>query len=410
LAAYTVNNLTPQITIPDHAMPEDNARDYFHNAAAAARGIKHKSHYSIPPFPPVAVTESSLQACAEDAEPALRIMREGLTRPFMAPAARKFDPRFPWYAQLRELARVNVGAADYYEVKGDSGRAMQMRLDGMEMGVMIPHGDMLIGGLVGLSCEAIAEARMEPLIPLLSADELKNAAARLDKIEAKRVPYSDVIQEEGYMQAAEFLGMLKDPRLRSNTYGALTMLVSTGDDPYAAWKVRMSHQIEGIKFNMANKQSVAASNLEWFTAMAKEARTPYRGPSRVSVPSNIITRMTAEVFKDARRRFAATEAASALLRVEVALYRYHKDQGKFPASLSDLVPAYLTSIPNDPCGGGLLHYVPQDADTDFQLYSIGPDLKDDYGVAADHFGDIGGDIVAGELRKYPPILTTGAGN
>lgn len=87
-------------------------------------------------------------------------------------------------------------------------------------------------------------------------------------------------------------------------------------------------------------------------------------------------------------------AERTLLRVIPALAAYQADQGRPPASLEDLVPAYLPSVPLDPYTGKPLHYrIRGDICT---VYSVGPNGQDDGGMDGREEGD-DGDIVR-ELR------------
>jgi hypothetical protein len=410
-AAYKIDNLEPQITLPTHAMPADNARDYFHSAFLASKLMKHKSPYDMLLPPAQTYTLANFQACAADAEPALKILREGLNHPFMNDAFRSVNTTFPTYPEFRELERVNAGAADYYTVTGNPGRAMQMRLDGMELGAMIPRGGVLISGLVGIACEAIAESRMEPLIPQLSSVELASAAVRLDRISAKRIPFAEIITEEGYTQAAYLLESLRDPKAKANPYqSALEMIGGDPEDETTTWRERMSVRLKALKFTMQSKQAIIRENSEWFAAMAEEARGVYVGPTKVKVPNNLVAELSAGVFDQARSKWVSMDASLNLLRVEVAVYRYKRDHGKFPSALADLAPTYLASVPDDPCGGKPLHYLLQNGGAGFQLYSIGPDLKDDGGVAGKFPGEGNTDIVAGKLWNKKPILYSGTAN
>jgi hypothetical protein len=83
-------------------------------------------------------------------------------------------------------------------------------------------------------------------------------------------------------------------------------------------------------------------------------------------------------FDDVMLRQSARQAAlEALLSIQM----YRRDHGELPKSLSDLVPAYLTSIPVDPCsrsGGPLLYR--RDESTTGILWSVGEDGSDDGGA------------------------------
>jgi len=69
-----------------------------------------------------------------------------------------------------------------------------------------------------------------------------------------------------------------------------------------------------------------------------------------------------------------------LLETELALRCHNAEQGAPPAQLTELVPKYLQRVPQDPFSSQPLIYRPQG--TNWLLYSIGPDRKDDGGTPA----------------------------
>jgi hypothetical protein len=85
----------------------------------------------------------------------------------------------------------------------------------------------------------------------------------------------------------------------------------------------------------------------------------------ISVRSRIVT---IEI-----RSIAGLRAA----RTGLAVERYRLAAGKLPRSLTELVPAYLESVPKDPFDGNELRY--KRLETGFVVYSIGEDLSDDGG-------------------------------
>lgn len=62
----------------------------------------------------------------------------------------------------------------------------------------------------------------------------------------------------------------------------------------------------------------------------------------------------------------------------VALRLFEKRTGKLPATLAELVPAYLTAVPRDPYDGKPFRYVPEKR----LVYAVGMDLKDSGGTKA----------------------------
>jgi hypothetical protein len=72
-------------------------------------------------------------------------------------------------------------------------------------------------------------------------------------------------------------------------------------------------------------------------------------------------------------------------------YYYSKNQ-RYPGKLSDLVPQYLPSLPNDPFSRELFIY--QRRGKGWIMYSIGSDLKDGFGQTNSYLSQDGtGDII-----------------
>jgi hypothetical protein len=72
------------------------------------------------------------------------------------------------------------------------------------------------------------------------------------------------------------------------------------------------------------------------------------------------------------------ETERSLILCAVALKRYSMKEGKFPASLDSLVPAFLQMVPVDYMDGKAVKYHPGATNT-FILYSVGEDLQDNGG-------------------------------
>ena len=297
LVVVKLNNRPPELVIPTHSVPADNARDYFLKAYVLTGNMKHKSPYDMSGPPAQTRTYANFAACAEDAVPALQMLREGLKHPYMEPPVRSQKSNmYKNYAGFRKLERVDMGAADFEAISGHPGRSVLMRLDGMEMAVMLPRGGDLLTSLVAIACEAIAKNRIEPLLPQLSAQELAQVADRLDRIEAKRTPCAEVILEEGNSDLAMDLERLRDPKyLSQNPFAGASSIISMdgmldGSDgsntPTFHERVEQGETV--TKFVLKSKSAMLEENQRWYQEIAKEARKPYVGKSRV-VPLQICT-------------------------------------------------------------------------------------------------------------------------
>jgi hypothetical protein len=86
------------------------------------------------------------------------------------------------------------------------------------------------------------------------------------------------------------------------------------------------------------------------------------------------------------------------LLVAFALAAYHRENGKYPAQLDALAPAYLARVPTDRFSGKALIYRP--GDNGYLLYSVGVNGKDDGGRT---YGDepAGDDLVVKMPLREP---------
>lgn len=83
---------------------------------------------------------------------------------------------------------------------------------------------------------------------------------------------------------------------------------------------------------------------------------------------------------DLRNQFLLERAVMRLVAIELALKAFSTDSGTWPESLSDLVPAYLPSVPIDPFNEshGTFGYTRED--NGYRLYSVGANRTDEGGV------------------------------
>jgi hypothetical protein len=95
--------------------------------------------------------------------------------------------------------------------------------------------------------------------------------------------------------------------------------------------------------------------------------------SKAHVLLHVITPSLSGLIRQELRTIAHLRAADAALAVQ----RHRLKAGRLPEKLSDLVPAYLRSVPRDPFDGKEMRYKKLAAG--FVVYSIGEDLSDDGG-------------------------------
>ncbi len=414
VAVYAYNNRTPHIAIPMPVVPADNGYDDFIRAGKMAQTAKHKSPLDMAEPAEKTETYANYKACVPEAALVEAIVRQGLRKPYMLPPVRSYtNPQFPSFALLREIARTLAGKARYEAISGHPEQAIDTLLDSMEMGVTMPRGGNFISGLVGVAVEAISIRPMEDLLLQLNPEQLAHVAARLDVIVAKRVPFADIMQEEGNFSVGATQNLLSGPDSRGlkgiSTIGNALVADSSDDsDGKPTWRERL----QAVNYMFANKQALLTRHQTYFNALVTDARQPYHGASTVSTSNDPLLKMLADVFVHARDKFAGMEAAMNLLQTEVALERYRLANGQYPTALAALIspyaPAYLKTIPRDVCTGRAnqpLRYTLKSGGSAYLLYSVGTDMRDDGGKPSKTIGTGEGDIVAQHLwpTKMRPI-------
>lgn len=101
--------------------------------------------------------------------------------------------------------------------------------------------------------------------------------------------------------------------------------------------------------------------------------TKFHSVSKAHLLLHTITPSLSGVITQDLRTIAHIRTADAVLAVQ----RFRLKTDKLPEKLTDLIPAYLKSVPKDPFDGNDLRYKKLEAG--FVVYSIGPDLSDDNG-------------------------------
>lgn len=394
LTVFVVNNRPPNIVVPTPKMPQPNGYDDFVRATKLIGTIR--SPYSDT-RPVSSWTVKELEAFVKDNAGATAAVREGLGKECMHPPTRSyFDDAYQHNAGCRELARILTGEAMYYSATGDYGKAVDCRLDCIELGVMMPRGGSLIDHLVGAGIEIIGSKELAPLIAKLGPYALEDAAVRLEQIRKKRTSVCDVMMEEARATTAcanEIYSMPENRNLKS----------------ISGWFLMADNSLQSFNdikrnanYGFANKRRAILDTKAFYETMAKRERGHYKGRNTTPVPDNAITRSAdgsdMSYILGAPCLFTHGEAILSLLQTEVALRRYRFDHGSYPASLKALTPKYLKKTPIDPFGlGKPLRYKPLNNGQDFLLYSLGPNLRDDGGVQGKWEGEnTKGDIVAGK--------------
>lgn len=419
LAIFLYNNRPVHFDVPTQTPPPNNAYNDFVRAGRMAKAMKHPSPLSTIAGIMGTQPDSYCAACATEAAPILAILHDALAKPYLHPQTRlSYADLSRDHAPMRELARLVSGVADYYARMGKHHRAVELLLDGLEMGVAIPKGGGLSAESTGSSCEQIAALPMDRLIPKLPKEELAFVARRLDEIATRRVPYLNTILESENEDTASYQDMFGKPEAQG-PMGRIKLsrdLLWIQDGDPLTWRDRWAV----FKLALASKTAMIQDMRRRHEDIAGEVRRPWSGPAKATLSKLGFTVRFLQDFKAEMRERSENEGPTTaamdvlirmrtqaeaqnaildLFRVSIALRRYRAAHGRFPDSFQPLVPAYLKSIPNDPftgAAGAPFRY--RRHKSGFLLYSVGPDMRDDGGIPMSYpDGDESGDIVAGDI-------------
>ena len=412
-------NIPPQIKIPTPVMPNPNGYDFFLRAGAAyvedIKGVDALTdrHDPIPGKTkqyPIATKEAWLNQNAK----AFRLLREGLKCPAFHPLVRS-EKFYLKYEQFRDLARALVVESHVRAARGDWNGAANSTLDDLEFGYDISRGGPLITGLVSNAVQAISLREMYRITPHLDAREAKLAAKRMEDLYAGRFPYFKTLQEEKWAQQSELLEMMSEHSWRwKQVYEisevpyvveGLMQMMNLPSSPPSRLEIAREF-LKNSSLFFISKRRLLNNYTKGIDAYIANGRLPYTKMKTISVSGDKFTSTLLSVYENTRWNWARMDAYSVLDMTMLALRAYRLEKGHYPASLNELAPGYLKTIPVDPFSDAPLHYQLQG--NKYLLWSVGPDgvnnhaapiiNTDKYAASARYHlldPDSKGDVVAG---------------
>ena len=376
----------PDISIPTPTMPATNAREYY-IAAANAVVDGDKIGFAVGPWNPATkpsgdnhfYSPADKEKLVVENAGAIKTLHTGFQYLYQEPPSRSYSTPFPHYQKIREMARLLALQAQTDAGQGDWNGAVNADLDAIQVGEQLPRGGPLIGMLVGVACQAIGRKQAWTAPSHLTAAQSQAAAQRLTQIRAYHVPYLNTLQEEKWTGQAGLLEIVRHPDW-SVELAKITIQYPSGgestDDSPGRW-------VLATRIRLMGKRRILADYTQTLDRMIAEARQPFA--AHFSIPTaasagDPITDMLMPSFGNMRINEVSADTQNALLSVTLALRAYKLDHGAYPPTLAALAPQYLQAIPPDPfaLSGPVLY---KRTGTNYLLYSVGPDGKDDGGRA-----------------------------
>ncbi len=326
-----------------------------------------------------------------------------------------FNTLLPYLSPTRGFARAFTVSAYWKVHKKDYTGAVADLESAIRIGNLVSRGGGLINQLVDVACTAIAckalwnidvkyglpaEALQQMLDTLLEIEENLDPVGETFRYEALMLLNTvDLIYRKG---PAAFWSMSGGPSGRAKSFYTPALGLFTG-------------------FLVGSTPTITKRNLGYcYANLIRLAERPYdpkamaafeasfavgRNPVKILLardPFGLI--LAGMLLPSLSRALNKTRLRQGMLRATCAYLalrlREHAD-GKVPADLAELVPAYLPSVPTDPFDGKPLRFK-MEADGTWKVYSVGEDEKDDGGAASSWFNMYS--RARGSQRKNNPDL------
>ncbi|MBW3638019.1 MAG: hypothetical protein KY445_16365 [Armatimonadetes bacterium] len=368
-------NTAPAIVFPTPLpRPTPNGYDFY---VASARAMKpatppvdavNDSQNLLETNPQLAAKNYSLArktAWLRANATAFALFQKGIATPCLHPDARVGGSMvaFGSYGSLRELARAKMIETHAFALQKRWNDAVNSSLDTVQMGSDMARGGALIGKLVGTAIVAIGRDPLNSsdfLPEKLNGPQSRAAAKRLESILRRRASYRDVLQEARWVSLNDFARFSQNPKWRD-----------ISSDPNATWRQK-------VEARLLSKDGMVQGINESFDAQIADISQPYNSPSLVKQPDNLI--LDSFVVKQSLRPQEGREIVPLnVLLLRFALRAYQLENGAFPASLNQLAPKYLQKVPTDYYADGA-EFRYRIKNGDYELWSVGPDGKDNGGV------------------------------
>ena len=286
-------------------------------------------------------------------------------------------------------ARFLRGAASNHHRAGRDPETVDLLLMGLGMAQDVGRDGPLVSALVQIVCEGMVIETWREILGSngLGAGDLKRAAAGMDALGATRPEIGDSCRIEGVVERQNLVLM------------GLTGLDSARFEWDGFWSRRSWRYL--FSRRLAYAGALPGYELYWreleevskLPVHEREGVSRKTQDSAFSDPNPYVRRELPPVSKVYRRDTIA-QMEWTLMRVATAVAWYAAEKGAMPASLAELVPRYLPSLPDCPLASKPLGYVAG------KVWSYGVDGVDNGGTPNPK-GDEepGGDVVWTVKRK-----------
>jgi hypothetical protein len=287
----------------------------------------------------------------------------------------------------RQMARLSAIRAMYLAKQGKDKEALDEALNSVNIGQRIQDSQTtLIEYLVAIAMKGVGLETVQKIIPnsKLTSAELKQYAQGLDKF------YKN---EDGLIMAFKGEYYIESWAIDSIVSGDTEALKSVvgeeeSQNPEIAKKIKDNYYFKPNKtkllFAEYARANIKSVNQSYGEIKATEVKplTP-TNPAKLYTEENAIGKILHDVIAVSLTSVSMKKCQEDLLvgatQAMVGIKAFKNDTNNYPNSLNELVPNYLSTVPQDPFDGKSLKY----SATKKILYSVGEDLQDSSGSTGD---------------------------
>ena len=235
-----------------------------------------------------------------------------------------------------------VFAGEGREAVGDLPQAIRFDLDTVEMAVKIRRGPSPLYWWTSTDIAEMGRAPIYEMVDRLSTSDSISAAKRLEEIDTESPSIKDIIIDEMIRDRSDIIKSSPPTSWRTEVDDSFSL---TGMSSF-----QISQNAFTVISSFLESPAAAYRNLCEF-----ERRVPLQ--STLSWPefkrqwpktTDIIVRKKAALDLYAIYLAKADSTYDRLLETQLALHAYRTKFGSYPRSLTNLVPDYLSTVPQDP--------------------------------------------------------------
>ena len=366
-------------TRPDVA-PEDNAFTYFLEATNLLVDTTNDALFVDFRMGKAPASDELRERIAQNAECLALVKRGTECAICLAPPVETIDTPTPYVSPWLHMQRILEARSRLARLDGRFAEAADDLAIGLRFGDLVQkNASSLITYLVGVaifssSAESAMEMARDPAAP---PETLARLAAELEMIGPFNGGLIEALKAEHRtaINVVDGLGAKRDQRTMAATLGFKT-------SRWAAWFLNTPYCFKPNR----TMRELAADHRHWignssriYAEMDRDGLDPEE-PGRFSLLlPNVIGKYLFTILMPSWEKLletkCRTEGILAGAKLAVACNRFARDKGRWPETLAELVPDFLSEVPRDPFDGAPFRYSAKKG----LVWAVGTNLTDEGG-------------------------------